>query len=310
MHVPETAAVNLVARYRDGERMLKWERLRSRRMFDFHRKFGNTDGSSCYAYLRLISPRKQQVLLTPGSDDGLKVWVNGRLVHAKDVVRGGLPLQDVVFAELQPGSNEVLFRVRNVAGEHNLYLHYRSLEGSVQVTLPEQLDASGLAKRLQAAAADGQAKIGPGFLDVDWVRGVKQGNVARGRRLFSMDGIGCAKCHAAAGLAAVPGAPSLVGSGRRFTVPYLVESILLPDRKISPVFRSTVIATSDGKVHTGLVLGETGTIVTLLTREAKRIEIKKGEIEDRKRQNVSAMPAGLVKTPQELKDLLAFLLAR
>ncbi len=309
VHVPETAAINLVARYGDGKRMLKWEKLRSRRMFDFHEKFGDTDGSSCYAYLRLISPKKQQVLLTPGSDDGLKVWVNGRLVHAKDVIRGGLPLQDVVFAELQPGSNEVLFRVRNVAGEHNLYLHYRSLGGSVQVTLPEQLDAAGLAKRLQAAAAGGKAKIGPEFLGVDWSRGVKQGDVARGRRLFSMDGIGCAKCHAATGLAAVPGAPSLAGSGRRFTVAHLVESILLPDRKISPVFRSTVIATTGGKVYTGLVVGETGTIVTLLTREAKRVEIKRGEIEDRKLQNVSAMPAGLVKTPRELKDLLAFLLS-
>ncbi|MDP7276711.1 MAG: hypothetical protein QF363_14615, partial [Planctomycetaceae bacterium] len=70
-----------------------------------------------------------------------------------------------------------------------------------------------------------------------------------------------------------------------------------------------VIATTGGKVHTGLVVGETGTIVTLLTREAKRVEIKRGEIEDRKLQNVSAMPAGLVKTPRELKDLLAFLLS-
>ena len=95
------------------------------RMFNFHMKYGDTDGSSCYAYLRLISPRRQQVLLTPGSDDGLKVWVNGRVVYENDIVRGVLPLQDVVFAELEPGSNEVLFRIHNVVGEHCLYLHYR-----------------------------------------------------------------------------------------------------------------------------------------------------------------------------------------
>ena len=310
VHAPETAAVNLSAIYRDRRRTIRWEKLRSQRMFDFHKKYGKTDGASCYAYLRLVSPRRQQVLLTPGSDDGLKVWVNGRAVHSHDVVRGGLPLQDVVFAELQPGSNEVLFRVRNVAGEHNLYLHYRSLAGSVRSSLPEPLDAGGLAKRLQEAARDGRAKVDARLLKIDWSAAVTRGDKVKGQRLFSAEGIGCAKCHAARGLAAVPGAPSLVGTGRRFTVPYLVESILLPNRKVSPVFRSSVIVTTEGKIVTGLVIGETGESVTVLTPEAKRVEIPRGKIENRKLQNLSAMPAGLVKTPAELRDLLAYLLAQ
>ena len=108
----------------------------------------------------------------------------------------------------------------------------------------------------------------------------------------------------------MPGAPSLVGAGLRFTVPYLVESVLLPNRKISPVFRSSVIVTSKGKTVTGLVVGETGQVVTVLTAEAKRVEIPRGEIETRKTQNISAMPAGLVKTPAELRDLIAYLLSQ
>ena len=91
-----------------------------------------------------------------------------------------------------------------------------------------------------------------------------------------------------------PDDPSLEGAGRRFTVPYLVESVLLPNRKISPVFRSSVIATTRGKVVTGLVVSETGQVVTVLTPEAKRVEIPKGEIETRKTQNISAMSGGLV----------------
>ncbi len=310
VHPPETGAVDVAGRFEIGKRTVRWEKLKPIRMFNFHLKYGNTDGSSCYAYLRLISPRRQQVLLTPGSDDGLKVWVNGRVVHENDIARGGLPLQDVVFAELQPGSNEVLFRVRNVVGEHCLYLHYRSLGGSVQSTLPEPLDAGGLAARLKEAAAGGKQKVGAAFLDVDWVKEAAGGDKVRGKKLFSASGIGCAKCHAAKGLAAVPGAPSLTGAGKRFTVPYLVESVLLPNRKISPVFRSSVIVTGNGKVVTGLVVSETGEGVTVLTPEAKRVEIRRGDIEERKTQNVSAMPAGLVKTPRELRDLLAYLLAQ
>ncbi len=310
VHPPETTAVDVAGRFEVGTRTVKWEKLKPSRMFNFHMKYGDTDGSSCYAYLRLISPRRQQVLLTPGSDDGLKVWVNGRVVYENDIVRGGLPLQDVVFAELEPGSNEVLFRIHNVVGEHCLYLHYRSLGGSVQPTLPEPLDAGGLAARLKEAAKGGKQKVGAAFLDVDWAGEASRGDKVRGKKLFAASGIGCAKCHAAKGLAAVPGAPSLTGAGKRFTVPYLVESVLLPNRRISPVFRSTVIATSKGKVVTGLVVGETGQVVTVLTPEAKRVEIPKGEIEERKTQNVSAMPAGLVKTPEELRDLLAYLLAQ
>ena len=93
-------------------------------------------------------------------------------------------------------------------------------------------------------------------------------------------------------------------------MPYLVESVLLPNRRISPVFRSSVIVTSKGKTVTGLVVGETGQVVTVLTAEAKRVEIPRGEIETRKTQNISAMPAGLVKTPAELRDLIAYLLSQ
>jgi len=310
VHPPETRAVDLAGTYKSDGRTIKWSKLKSSRMFDFHKRYGDTDGASCYAYLRLISPRRQQVLITPGSDDGLKVWVNGTVVHEHDTVRGGLPLQDVIFAELQPGSNELLFRVRNVLGEHCLYLHYRSLGGSVQPTLPEPLDAGGLAARLKEAVRGGKQKVGAKFLAVDWAAEVTRGDKARGAKLFAASGIGCAKCHAARGLAAVPGAPSLVGAGRRFTVPYLVESVLLPNRKVSPVFRSTVIVTNSGKTVTGLVVGETGQALTVLTSEAKRVEIPRAEIETRKTQNVSSMPPGLVKTPAELRDLIAYLLSQ
>jgi len=310
VHPPEMRAIDLAVTFGSGGKRIRWEKLKPSRMFDFHKKYGTTDGRSCYAYLRLISPRRQQVLLTPGSDDGLKVWVNGKVVHEHDLVRGGLPLQDVVFAELQAGSNEVLFRVRNVRGEHCLYLHYRSLGGSVQPVLPEPLDAGGLSARLKEAAAGGKQSIGVEFLDVDWVAEVAAGDGTRGGKLFAASGIGCAKCHAAKGLAAVPGAPSLIGAGKRFTVPYLVESILLPHRRVAPVFRSTLLVTTSGKTVAGLVVGETGKMVTLLTAEAKRVEISKLEIESRKTQDISAMPAGLVKTRSELRDLLAYLLSQ
>ena len=108
-------------------------------------------------------------MLLPGSDDGIRIWNNGRLVHDNDAERGGLPLQDVVYLDLDAGSNDILIRVRNVADEHNLYLHYRSLGRSVRWALPERFDGAGLAERLKSAAADPNAKLPAGLLDVNWV---------------------------------------------------------------------------------------------------------------------------------------------
>ncbi len=309
-HPPESGAVDLGAKFPVDDAVITWEKLRQgTRMFDFRKRFGNTDRSSCYAYFRLESPRRQQAMLNPGSDDGIRIWLNGKQVFTNDVVRGGLPLQDVVYLDLQAGSNDVLIRIRNVANEHNLYLHFSSVGRSVKATLPEKLDVEGLAERLRsAAAAGGKNKIGAEFLEVDWVKAAKEGNVERGRKLFSADGIGCAKCHAATNQAAPTGGPSLAGAGKRFTIPYLVESVLLPNKKISPVFRATLIVTKDGKVQTGLIISESADKINMLTTEAKRIEIQKSDIEERKQQKTSPMPAGVIKKPEELRDILAFLL--
>jgi putative heme-binding domain-containing protein len=99
------------------------------------------------------------------------------------------------------------------------------------------------------------------------------------------------------------------GAAARFTVPYLVESVLLPNKMVSPVFRATAVVTKDGKTVSGLVVGETGEKLDLLLTDATRKTIPKSEIEERKLQETSPMPAGLVKTPDELRDLLVYILS-
>jgi putative heme-binding domain-containing protein len=193
-----------------------------------------------------------------------------------------------------------------VEGDCALYVHYRTLR-PVSATLPERIGKGSLAERLKSGRA-GSATIGPEFLSVDWPDAARKGNPERGRKLFSADGIGCAKCHAIDSTSAAVGGPSLVGASSRFTVPYLVESVLAPSRTVSPVFRATSFVLRDGTVLTGLVLGETSQKIDLLLPDATRRTFAASDVEQRKIQNTSPMPAGLVKTPSELSDLLAFLL--
>jgi putative heme-binding domain-containing protein len=309
VHPPEQGAVDPSARYQHAGKELAWKKISaSPRLFDFGKEFGTAAESSYYAYCRLESSHRQQMMLLVGSDDGVKVWNNGQVVWTNDVSRSALPFQDVVFIELQPGSNDLLVRVQNDAGECALYLHYRSLE-PVAVSLPDPVGVAGLADRLkQAAATTGRDTIPAEFLQIDWQQAVREGDAERGRKLFSADGIGCAKCHAIKADADVQGGPSLTDAGKRFTLPHLVESILLPSRQVSPVFRSTLIVTKQGRSFSGLVVNETGEKVELLLPDAKRETILKSEIEERKLQDISPMPQGVVKTPDELRDLLAYLL--
>ena len=68
------------------------------------------------------------------------------------------------------------------------------------------------------------------------------------------------------------------------------------------------MATSDGKVHTGVFRGEDDKEVRLITAEGKPIAVAKDTIEERKR-GPSAMPNDLVKklSKTELRDLIEFL---
>ncbi len=309
VHAPERGPIDLSAQHSVGERSVVWKQMtRGPRFFNFHEAFGDVSDSSSYAFFRLESPRKQQAMLLVGSDDGIKVWHNGRVVHTNDISRAALPLQDIVYLDLEPGGNDILFRVRNLTGESGLYIHYRTLD-KIPVTLPEPVSAGSLTERLKNATTTGNAPVDPKFLSVNWLEEAKTGDIARGKKLFSAEGLGCAKCHAIRADQPVTGGPSLAETAKRFTIPHLVESVLAPSRMVSPVFKATLVITKDGRQSSGLVIGETGEKLELLLPDAKRVTFAKPDIEETKLQDISPMPAGLVKQPEELRDLLAFLLS-
>ena len=309
VHPPEQGPIDLEAQYPAPKGKIVWQPVTTTRQFNISMLFGNGDGTSSYAYTRLESGSRQTAMLHLGSDDGVKVWHNGREVFVNAVVRAALPTQDTVLLELQPGGNDILIRVRNVTGDSGLYLHFRSLQ-PLENVLPEKLGPGSFAERLKAAAADpDNAQLDPKFFTTDWTNAATQGDAARGRKLFGAMGLGCAKCHGVTPDSTVNGGPSLAEAVKRFTVPHLVESILLPGKQISPVFKATLIATNDGKIYTGLVVGETAEKVELVLSDANRVSIPKAVIEERQLQDSSPMPQGLVKTTDELRDLLAYLLS-
>jgi hypothetical protein len=43
--------------------------------------FGNVEHISAYFFVRVYSPQKQQLSLLCGSDDFIRVWLNGKRIH-------------------------------------------------------------------------------------------------------------------------------------------------------------------------------------------------------------------------------------
>jgi len=284
---PQRGAIDLAAQYSAGSAVIAWRRTEHP-----EGSIAWTAGpdTSTFAYFRVQSRSRQPALLHASASAALRVWHNGRpVVIAKDGV----------LLDLQPGSNDLLVRA---AGPGPLSLAIRAKE-RVTPEAPEKNDGALLAERLKASGA----KISPEFLSVNWDKEARSGNAERGRKLFAA--LGCAKCHAIVSDQAGGGAPSLADLGRRFTPAYVVESILTPDKQVADEFRTTIVMMVNGQKFSGLLVRETMAEIELLLPDTSRKVVKIADIEERTRSKTSPMPAGLMRTPAELRDLLTYLLS-
>lgn len=97
----------------DGTSLDQWEHPQGIQGFvDLAKLIG---AENCAAYLRteIWSEKKQQALMQLGSDDGVKVWLNGQLVHANNVMRNLRRYEDTVKVTLKRGWNKLMLKVTN-----------------------------------------------------------------------------------------------------------------------------------------------------------------------------------------------------
>lgn len=89
-------------------------------------------GDHCVVYLktRVYVPQEQPVRLDIGTDDGIKLWVNGELVHANNAVRGLTLDQDRASARLRQGWNDFLAKITQHTMGCGACFRLRSADGS------------------------------------------------------------------------------------------------------------------------------------------------------------------------------------
>ncbi len=110
--------VDTSASYGSSQGSVGWKNVRAEKsgFVDLIAHLGHNDYSIAYAYAEIESIHARETVLKCGSDDGIKIWLNGREVHAKDGRRGHVPGSDSKNIYLQAGINRIFVKISNYDG--------------------------------------------------------------------------------------------------------------------------------------------------------------------------------------------------
>lgn len=79
------------------------------------------DIAATYLYRTIESPSARKMTLSLASNDAVKVWLNGQVIHSVDKGRSLKPDEDQINVQLQPGTNQLLVKVVNYGSAYQFY---------------------------------------------------------------------------------------------------------------------------------------------------------------------------------------------
>jgi putative membrane-bound dehydrogenase-like protein len=137
---------------------------------------------------------------------------------------------------------------------------------------------------------------------------VRDADPHRGKEVFFGTKAACSTCHQVAYLGGNRG-PALTQIGAIRHEADLLESILMPSVTIVQGYDAWSVATKQGKVLNGLLVGETSDEIILAIGAEETLRLGRDEIEAPRPSTTSIMPEGMgqLLSPRELADLVAFL---
>ena len=104
---------------------------------------------SAYALINIVSSRdRKNVAMGVGSDDGVKVWLNGKVVHVNNVHRGTTGVQDLFRVDLRAGSNLLLVKVTDRFGHWGMFFDIYLNETDFTIELPTGTPGISLATQM------------------------------------------------------------------------------------------------------------------------------------------------------------------
>ncbi|MBC8456822.1 MAG: tetratricopeptide repeat protein [Deltaproteobacteria bacterium] len=129
---PPENEVDLKATYKGKAEDVKWRKHddgTADELLDFTKTMQPNKNAVVYVSTHFYASDEQEAQLRLGSNDGVKVWLNGALIWSNDVIRDVKADDDIVSVNLLSGKNQLLVKVMQVSGGWGLMLRMTAAEG-------------------------------------------------------------------------------------------------------------------------------------------------------------------------------------
>jgi len=111
--------IELTKKYSDGK--LAWTTKPKWKDGVVYNELPDTANGASYLYRTIEVASARPLPASFGSDDGIKVWLNGKLVLTDNAARGAAPDQNKVDLQLVAGTNKLLVKISNLGGPSGFY---------------------------------------------------------------------------------------------------------------------------------------------------------------------------------------------
>ena len=132
--LPPEEKIDLGATYKGKDRVsIRWFKpfnYEDSGYVDLNELINPHDYSVAYALTYVYSPGERKVQFRIGSDSGIKVWLNEKMVFAYDVERSAEVDDDVVAVTLKKGWNRILVKVSDTWGSWGFFFRATDLKGN------------------------------------------------------------------------------------------------------------------------------------------------------------------------------------
>lgn len=132
---PPEAEIDLHKTYSGkGNIRIQWQKIQaeSSGFMRLENRIAPSERGIVYGAVSVFSPENKDVTMLVGSDDGVRIWLNGDLIHTNPAYRGAYPDQDRVPANLKKGWNTLLIKVLQGGGGWGYYVRFVDPEGQLR----------------------------------------------------------------------------------------------------------------------------------------------------------------------------------
>ncbi len=135
---PPEEKLDFDAEYEVAKGKAKWEKLvaHPNGFVNLDTHFSPNEWVVSYAYVEVVSPKERDTELLIGSDDGVKVLLNGKLVHDNHRHRAWRRDQDRIKIHLTKGTNALLIKVDEGVGGWGFSARIIDPEETLEYKLP------------------------------------------------------------------------------------------------------------------------------------------------------------------------------